>query len=208
MQKNNSTKKRLLLIFVFITLGLFACISPAMISTNTPRPTNLPSPTNTPKPPSSSLSREALGIKVEFEDATHVEYNDILIYQTNPPNSGVHFSKPMSAGFYDNNDPSVQSIEQPEGYIVHSLEHGYVAVWYNCTGMSTAECRTLKNDIRIVVEAAPAKVIIFPWTKMNEPIVLTSWGQILRLDNFDGDLIAEFISTNRSHPQAPEPNVP
>lgn len=51
-------------------------------------------------------------------DGTQVQYN------SNPPTSGSHYADWTRAGIYE------QPI--PNGHLVHSLEHGYVIISYNC----------------------------------------------------------------------------
>lgn len=206
MQINKVSKKHFLLLVIVILFTSLACLSQAVLPTSTPAPTNTPGPTNTPKATESPL-KNASG-EVPTEAALHVEIGNELTYDTNPPSSGMHFGQTMVTGFFDNEDINVINLEDPAGYILHSLEHGYVTIWYNCNGIDSEACQTLKDNLRVIVEADPSKVIVYPWLDMNEPIVLVSWGNILRLDSFDADLIAEFIIENRSHPRAPEPNVP
>lgn len=139
---------------------------------------------------------------VEHHDGVEIEYN------TSPPTSGEHYSNPIPAGFYDENSFEASEVAHPESYIVHSLEHGYVVVWYNCANLDAAECSDLKADIKNVVDENPEKVIVFPWADMEEPVVLTAWGIIMRLDEFDADSVRSFIKANKSNPRAPEANVP
>lgn len=50
--------------------------------------------------------------------SAHPEYN------SNPPTSGWHYAEPVTAGIYDR--------EYPDENLLHSLEHGYVTISYNC----------------------------------------------------------------------------
>lgn len=54
----------------------------------------------------------------------HVPVGTVVEYNSNPPTSGPHFSDWTRAGVYE------EQIE--DGYLVHSLEHGYVIMSYNC----------------------------------------------------------------------------
>src|SRR5258707_14448802 len=45
-------------------------------------------------------------------------------YNSEPPSSGPHYATPAHAGFYDQ--------ATADEYLVHSMEHGYVIIWYNC----------------------------------------------------------------------------
>ena len=47
-------------------------------------------------------------------------------YDTNPPSGGTHYDAWAAFQNYD--------YVVPDGYLVHSLEHGAVVFWYNCPG--------------------------------------------------------------------------
>lgn len=147
---------------------------------------------------------DQVGIEVEImENSDHVEDGTVVEYSTNPPNSGPHYLQPMPAGFY--NVGEVNAVF-PESNIMHSLEHGYVVFWYNCSILSVSECEQLKAEIQEVIDAVgQQKVIVFPWNSINEPLVMTSWGVILRFASFDVQLATDFVIVNRSSDRAPEP---
>ncbi|MEA3439470.1 MAG: DUF3105 domain-containing protein [Chloroflexota bacterium] len=152
--------------------------------------------------------RPAAGQSVPvMEDTGHVEEGqDPGPYNSNPPTSGKHYANEYEAGFYEENSPEAR-VPYPEGYLGHNLEHGYVIIWYNCDLNSDEECSLLKGQIKSVIEDANNfKVIAFPWKTIDEPVMMTSWGQIERFDNFDPKAALNFISRNRNH--APEPNAP
>lgn len=135
------------------------------------------------------------------------ENNPLPPYSTDPPTSGTHYPTWWEAGFYDETSSEATTVGFPAGYLVHNLEHGYVIFWYNCTLVTFEECATLKSDLRTVIEEANNfKVIAFPWTTTDVPVVATSWGQMLRMETFDPELAAEMVQRNRNH--APEPNTP
>ena len=95
----------------------------------------------------------------------------------------------------------------PAGYIIHSLEHGYVVLWYNCSLLNEQLCDELKVDIQNVLdEANNFKVIAFPSETIDVPVVMTSWGRIQKVEDFDTALASEFVGSNRN--KAPEPNAP
>jgi len=59
----------------------------------------------------------------EAEGREHIDPAQPVEYETTPPTSGNHFGTPLDAGFF----PS----EQPEGAVVHNLEHGQITIWYS-----------------------------------------------------------------------------
>lgn len=143
----------------------------------------------------------------QMPEITHIaQGTDPGPYNSDPPTSGRHYDTQAFAGLYTEAD--LESFgEFPEGYLVHSLEHGYVIFWYNCTDLNEAECEELKEDIdRVHGRVGDFKVIGFPWTSIEEPVVLTSWGRMLRFEEFDPDQAEQYVKNFRN--QAPEPQAP
>lgn len=138
-------------------------------------------------------------------DTTHVaEGTDPGPFNSDPPTSGRHYAATLNAGFFESgevNDP------HPEGFLVHNLEHGYVIFWYNCSLLSEGDCTALKEQIKGVLEAENNfKVIAFPWESIDVPVAMTSWGRMLRFDEFDPQQAQDFVQRNRN--KAPEPFAP
>jgi hypothetical protein len=73
---------------------------------------------------SGTSSANLLGDMYPSEGRTHVTEGSPIQYQNVPPSSGSHYPSPKEWGVYA--DPI-----QP-GYWVHNLEHGGVALLYNC----------------------------------------------------------------------------
>ncbi|MBI2034934.1 MAG: DUF3105 domain-containing protein [Candidatus Levybacteria bacterium] len=69
----------------------------------------------------------------EVADLGRQHVTDIsgVTYNSNPPTSGAHFGVWAKAGTYS----GVFS----DGYLIHSLEHGYVILSYNCAGRQESE---------------------------------------------------------------------
>ena len=127
-------------------------------------------------------------------------------YNSDPPTSGLHYFNPLPEGFYDETSPEVITLPNPEGHIVHSMEHGYAVFWYNCTILSSEECADLKGQIRANMDKVDNfKVIAFPRDSINSPVVATSWGRLLEMETFDPELASQFIQRNRNN--APESNT-
>jgi hypothetical protein len=157
----------------------------------------------------SSFLREPAPVRGEavavMPDTSHVqEGTDPGPYNSDPPTSGRHYEATLNAGFYNEGDVNVP---YPAGHLVHNLEHGYAIFWYNCSLVSEAECTELKEQIRGVMEAENQfKVIAFPWPSIDVPVVMTSWGWMMRMEEFDPQVAQEFVQTRRN--KAPEPNAP
>jgi hypothetical protein len=126
-------------------------------------------------------------------------------YNSNPPAGGSHYASDFQEKFYQESDLATLP-KYPVGYLVHSLEHGYVIFWYNCQA-SNVNCSNLKQTIQNVMnETGNTKLIAFPWSDMDVPLAMTSWGRILKFTEPDPALMKQFVERNRY--QAPEPNAP
>lgn len=138
-------------------------------------------------------------------DTTHVaEDTDPGPYNSDPPTSGKHYEATLNAGFYNDGDVSA---DYPEGHLVHNLEHGYVIFWYNCSLLDETGCTELKGQIQeVMADENNFKVIAFPWPSIDVPVVMTSWGRILRMESFDPQVAQNFVQNRRN--KAPEPNAP
>ncbi len=71
------------------------------------------------------LTKPLPGQLIEDLGREHVEDIAGINYNSNPPTSGTHFPMWAKGGVYD------RLIS--DGYLLHSLEHGYVIISYNCT---------------------------------------------------------------------------
>jgi hypothetical protein len=127
-------------------------------------------------------------------------------FNSDPPTSGQHYGQPLVAGFYGESAPEAQ-LDYPEGYLLHNLEHGYVIYWYNCDFLDEAKCSELKDQIQeSMADNRSTKLIAFPLSSLEVPVVLTSWGQMLPMESFNAGQARKFVSANRN--RAPEPNAP
>ena len=73
-----------------------------------------------------SVIRPAPGTRLVDQGRDHVTVEEVakFYYNSNPPTSGPHLPTWVKAGVF--NEP------QSEGELIHSLEHGYVIISYNC----------------------------------------------------------------------------
>lgn len=76
-------------------------------------------------------SKPLPGKSVEEQGRQHVTRSEWekYKYNSNPPTSGPHDSNPLGSGVYDT--------PQGDGNLVHSLEHGYVVISYDCTKLNS-----------------------------------------------------------------------
>jgi len=123
----------------------------------------------------------------------HVPFGTPLAFVSNPPSSGPHY--PAWADFREYTQPV------PDGYIVHSLEHGAVALFYKCA--TPAECASivpLLRDVRANIPTDPAcdpsirvRVIIVPRPDNDVPVSAAAWGYTYKAECVDGPSLAQFV---------------
>ena len=149
------------------------------------------------------VSTGGIGEMVPVVKTSHVNDGEPVESPSDPPTSGTHYGVSMPAGFYQVDSPEYLDPTH-DGYLIHSLEHGYIIFWYNCDLLDEASCSTLQSEIQDVMdEFEGKKLIAFPRPSLSVPLVMTSWGYLQEFETFDADLAAQFVETNQ--PLAPEP---
>ena len=114
-------------------------------------------------------------------------------YNSNPPTSGPHSATSTECGIYTS--------EVPDVIQVHNLEHGTVVIQYR-PDLPDADVESLRNFAR----SKPSHVLGAPRADLPDPVVVTSWRRMLRLDEMDANTLdvyyGEFVRTG------PEIGVP
>ena len=105
-------------------------------------------------------------------------------YEVNPPAGGNHLDRAAAPGIYS------ESKAPEDGKIVHSLEHGYVAIWYH-PDVSEAHLARLENvwknykrDVLLVERRSlpPATPVVA--TAWHNRLVCTGGADDFQLNNF------------------------
>jgi hypothetical protein len=120
----------------------------------------------------------------------HVSQSTDVDYERLPALSGQHYSRAAGPGFYD---------ETPAmGNLVHSLEHGYVVIYYD-PGAITPEARTHMENLTSTYTERWESVIAAPNPNADPaaPYVLTAWQVRLRMDEYDRDTVDAFLDAFR-----------
>lgn len=125
-------------------------------------------------------------------------------YNSNPPTSGPHLASWVRPGVYT--EP------QKEGELIHSLEHGYIIISYNCTVLAgesaattsaqtqSAVCTQLTAALEAVARKKELKkLVVVPRAGMESAIALTAWTYIDTFNTFDEARIGRFIDFHRDH---------
>ena len=113
---------------------------------------------------------------------------------TNPPVSGSHDPIPSECGTH--------SVKIPDENLVHSLEHGTVAILYDPKEVKLPDIKTIES----IVFDYEDDVLSAPYPGLPDPIVVASWSRKMTLDELDDEAITEYIDTFRDTEPAPEAN--
>jgi predicted outer membrane protein len=166
-----------------------AVLLPACGKDSGTEPAAGPAPTPTPQPTDPQIET------FPSEGSTHVPVGTVIVYNTDPPTSGDHYPDPQNGGYFET------EIAAP--YLVHSMEHGGVIIYYNPATVTKSQ----KDDLKALARAYPGifdMVICVPRNDAAYPIILTAWTHRYRLPTYDQSRIDAFIALYRGHgPEAP-----
>ena len=139
-----------------------------------------------------------VGQAVADEGRNHVDASTTPTYKFYPPASGPHYS---AQGIAPVPWQTIDTLR--EGQYVHNLEHGGMAILYDCP--SGTDCTTLKNALENYVRnLAPAeptynevKVVLTPYSRgMQKKVALVAWDYIEFLDSYDQAEITRFYENH------------
>ncbi len=137
------------------------------------------------------------GQPVEDEGRGHVSPAQPVEYKHYPPTSGAHYGSPDAPAPWQAIGPL------REGVFLHNLEHGGIAILYNCpsgTGCDTLK-KQLANYVRNLAPLEPrfgeVKIVMSPYTRgMDHKIALLAWDWIDQFDSYDQDRITRFYEAH------------
>ena len=108
-------------------------------------------------------------------------------YTSNPPTSGSH--APIWADWSIHQDPV------PKEQLVHNLEHGGVAVVYNCP----SGCDDIKKALTDYVQQRLRNgdsIVMAPYPGMDHRIAVMSWTRLDAFDDLDMNRVDRFVDKN------------
>jgi len=112
-------------------------------------------------------------------------------YGTNPPAGGNHNPQAASAGVYTAED------KPADAQLVHSLEHGYVDIWYR----PDVAAATLE-DLKALAGRYDRDVLLVPRESLAQPVAATAWHRRLLCPQPDVQALELFVTAYRN--KAPE----
>jgi Protein of unknown function (DUF3105) len=123
-----------------------------------------------------------------------------LTYSTSPPSGGTHYPVPLPKGVYG--PLSTNPRDNPNLYMaVHSLEHGYVDIWYG-PGLPADQIASLKS----FADQTKVLVISYPQLAAGKSVAMSTWGRLQSCDKVNTDEIQAYIDQYRLK-TAPEPDA-
>jgi len=136
----------------------------------------------------------SVGQTVPIEAAEHVPEGTQITYKNRPPSSGQHY--PVWSQRY-----GVIEEGLAPGYWVHNLEHGAVAILYNCPEGCPDTVQQLKDLYPNLPKGRNSRggqprVLIVPHTDMDTKIAAVAWGWLLKLDGVDADQLTKFVDAH------------
>ncbi len=139
-----------------------------------------------------------IGEHVAYQGQDHLNEGETFSnYNSDPPTSGPHGNAPTTAGFHDT--------PVPDGMIIHNLEHGYIAISYDCDKLT--DCDSVKNNLQTLMDKFNNfKVVAVPRTNRDAAIAVTAWQRIDLMDEYDEARISAFINAWRNKAPEKTPN--
>ena len=121
-----------------------------------------------------------------------------LTYSTSPPSGGPHHPVPLPKGVYG--PLSTNPKDTPNLYqAVHSLEHGYVDIWYG-NGLSSDQIAALRS----FADQDKVLVISYPNLPSGKSVAMSTWGRLQSCDKVNTNEIQAYIDQYKLK-TAPEP---
>ncbi|HWI52028.1 MAG TPA: DUF3105 domain-containing protein [Symbiobacteriaceae bacterium] len=125
---------------------------------------------------------------VPCTSADHVAEGSGVKYDSDPPLAGRHWPSWINPGFY--------KADQPKEKLVHSLEHGYIVVYYDETKLSAQEMTGLR-DLAAKYNGQWDGVVAVPRKDGKNALILTAWEHALPLAQWDQARMDAFVDAFR-----------
>ena len=135
-----------------------------------------------------AVSQAPPGVQ-EVPIATRNHVDGPVRYEQSPPAGGDHAPVWLNCGAYDAPVPSENA--------VHSMEHG--AAWITYRPDIAAEQIDMLTSL-----AGDDFIVVSPYPDLPAPIVASSWGYQLQIDDASDESLSQFLRAYRLGPDTPE----
>jgi hypothetical protein len=137
--------------------------------------------------PPGDLSIPDTSVSYPNQGQTHIEVGaSHPAYNSNPPTSGWHYIDPAPWGIYPN--------QLPDETLIHNLEHG--GIWLSYKDPTNQD---IINQLTDIASHYPTHIIVAPRPQDDSPVAVAAWGQLLKMDTVNYDVIYAFIRRYRKH---------
>jgi len=129
---------------------------------------------------------------LKSEGDAHVPATVAVPYLTDPPTSGPMYEATIADGAYLTTPPAP--------HVVHSLEHGRIAIQYDPALPESAQLQ-----LKAIFDQSPTQVLLFPNPEMSPEVAATAWTRLLACEEFEPaalDAVRTFRDVYRN--QGPE----
>jgi hypothetical protein len=133
---------------------------------------------------------------IPIPSADHVDACSPVSYPTNPPSGGDHWG--VWAAFLRYDDQVV-----PRGMLVHSLEHGAIAMLHDCPGCESDVLDAFDDamnehgaDQKCLASGQVARFIVAPDPELDHPVAMAAWGATYVATCIDPPSIAAFVEAH------------
>lgn len=133
---------------------------------------------------------EVVGTAHACEERGHLPQGTVIRWKSNPPHSGAHFPTWVE-------ESGIHESPIPRGNLVHNLEHGHVALLYNCQEGCDQEVATMR---KIAEEDLEHTVLVSPDPLLaGSRFAAVAWTWIYRSDRADASTLRCFIRQHADH---------
>jgi len=108
-------------------------------------------------------------------------------YATDPPAGGNHSPTAAPPGIVGPED------KPTDAKAVHSLEHGYVSLWYRPDLASPA-----LDELKALAGRYPRDVLLIPRESLRQPVAATAWHRRLLCSQPDAASVEQFVTAYRN----------
>jgi hypothetical protein len=123
----------------------------------------------------------------DVESRSHVE--GVVDYPQDPPVGGDHAPVWLNCAAYDQPVPRENA--------VHDLEHGAVWIAYQ-PNLPQSQVDALRGT------ASGGFILLSPYPGLESPVIASSWGHQISLDDANDERLQQFIRAFRQGPDTPE----
>lgn len=123
--------------------------------------------------------------------AVHLSDCSALPEASKPPAGGDHYGTWAAFQEYD--------FPVPHGFLIHSMEHGAVVVYYNCPNGCDEEVARVRafldaqpEDPLCLGQGSLRRAVLTPDPTLDVPFAMSAWGATLRARCFDSEAFGAF----------------